>query len=423
MESPARVSPSPLCGDGQVSTAGCSESLRGTGEGSGLLSALPVKAIKGAKHAAPGPYLGFGLQTVRLCYHLLTAPKDSAVSIEHDDDVSVHYADGSILLEQAKSALNSEPLANKAVDLWKTFGNWVNWDPNPKSRSAGVHYCLYVTPRRSGELALRMSGATTDESATDVLKAIAGLRTKVLKAPAWQQHLRIFLTASLETQVYIVSRFSVQNGDDDPLQPIRERLMPFVSPDLLDEVCKQIIGHAKTESDQLLRKRLPGTIRVAAFHQYVQDFLRKLNSPALFSLAAKPTSEDVEKRLREAPLFVLQLDLINATPRQRMESVSDYLQSVADKALWAEAGKIFPETLGRWDQDLLGLHESVRTEVEIERSHLSVESAGMLVYVKCRQMQASLDTYVVTAGFIHGSLHELADKRRLGWHRDYLTLT
>jgi len=28
-------------------------------------------AVKAVKHAAPGPYLGFALQPVRLCYHLL----------------------------------------------------------------------------------------------------------------------------------------------------------------------------------------------------------------------------------------------------------------------------------------------------------------------------------------------------------------
>ena len=51
------------------------------------------------KHAAAGPYLGFALQPVRLCYHLLSSPRGSSVSLEYVDDVAVHYADGTLLLE------------------------------------------------------------------------------------------------------------------------------------------------------------------------------------------------------------------------------------------------------------------------------------------------------------------------------------
>ncbi len=65
-----------------------------------MLNVLPAAA-----HAAPGPYLGFSLQPVRLCYHLLTAPDEAHVSIEYADDVAVGLPDGRNLLEQTKSAL------------------------------------------------------------------------------------------------------------------------------------------------------------------------------------------------------------------------------------------------------------------------------------------------------------------------------
>ncbi|HEY7296498.1 MAG TPA: hypothetical protein VH684_01070, partial [Xanthobacteraceae bacterium] len=59
-------------------------------------------AVKGVKHAAPRPYLGFALQAVRFCFHLLDSPKGAKVSLELLDDVAVHYADGSLMLEQTK---------------------------------------------------------------------------------------------------------------------------------------------------------------------------------------------------------------------------------------------------------------------------------------------------------------------------------
>ncbi|NGQ93333.1 hypothetical protein G5V65_20815 [Rhodobacter sp. HX-7-19] len=77
--------------------------------------------IKPTKHSAPGQYLGFALQPVRAFYYLLTAPKGAKVALELQDDVSVHYADGSVCLEQTKSALKQNPISDWDEDLWKAF--------------------------------------------------------------------------------------------------------------------------------------------------------------------------------------------------------------------------------------------------------------------------------------------------------------
>jgi hypothetical protein len=381
-----------------------------------------IEATKRTSRAAPGPYLGFGLQTIRLCYHLLAAPPNTSVSVEFEDDVAVHYADGSILLEQTKSAISSNPLADGAVDLWKTLANWTEWDPNPQLRTASIKYQLYVTPPKSGDLAGQLAAATTGEAVSAALTAVAKRKTSSAKAPVWQQHLRRFLTAPPATQAYVVNNFFIVSSDIDPVDPIRQFLAPTVDDEVLDDVCRQIIGYAKTESDALLRRKQPGLIAVEAFRQHVRGFLRKLTSPALFSVAPKPTAEAVEEKLRESPMFLRQLDLIDASPRQRVSSVSDYLQTIADKALWAAAGKIFQATLDRWDEDLLGLHESVCTDVAVTQKQMDALNKGKLVYVKCRQLQASIDTHVATPWFIHGSLHELANELRLGWHPDYADL-
>src|SRR5271166_840674 len=87
-------------------------------------------AILAAKHTAPGQYLGFALQPVRLCYHLLTCPKGARVSLEHLDDVAVHYANGALMLEQTKSALKQNPLSDWAEDLWKAVANWLDSSAN-----------------------------------------------------------------------------------------------------------------------------------------------------------------------------------------------------------------------------------------------------------------------------------------------------
>jgi hypothetical protein len=75
--------------------------------------------------AAPGQYLGYGLQDVRLCMRLLSANDGDVVSLEYLDDVAIRKADGCYLLEQNKSALSRNPVSDWSASLWKTFANWL----------------------------------------------------------------------------------------------------------------------------------------------------------------------------------------------------------------------------------------------------------------------------------------------------------
>jgi len=76
-----------------------------------------------SKSTAPGQYLGYGLQDVRLCRHLLKAPPGCTVSLEFIEDTAIHRLDGTMVLEQSKSALSGNPLADGSVELWKCFAN------------------------------------------------------------------------------------------------------------------------------------------------------------------------------------------------------------------------------------------------------------------------------------------------------------
>jgi len=128
-------------------------------------------ATKPAKHSAPGQYLGFALQSVRLCYHLLTCPKGARVSLEYLDDVGVHFSDGTILLEQTKSALAQNPLSDWAEDLWKAIANWLH------SLSTGglpekVYFQIYVTPPKTGKLAQEINDAENEAQVAAITASV-----------------------------------------------------------------------------------------------------------------------------------------------------------------------------------------------------------------------------------------------------------
>ena len=102
-------------------------------------------AVKPSKHSAPGQYLGFALQPVRLCYHLLTCEKGASVSLEHHDDVAIHHADGTLTLEQTKSALKQNPMSDWASDLWKAVANWLDSAAKGEINADETNFLFYVT--------------------------------------------------------------------------------------------------------------------------------------------------------------------------------------------------------------------------------------------------------------------------------------
>src|SRR5690349_24876723 len=87
--------------------------------------------LSDVKQAAPGQYLGYALQHVRLCFHLLNVPDGAKVSLEYIEDVAIHGPDGETALEQTKSALTGNPLSDWARDLWKSVATWIDWWESP----------------------------------------------------------------------------------------------------------------------------------------------------------------------------------------------------------------------------------------------------------------------------------------------------
>src|SRR5579862_8030895 len=93
--------------------------------------------------SAPGPYLGFALQPVRLCYYLLNGENDDVVSIETRDDIEITTGK-KLVLEQTKSALSHNPVSDFAMDLWKTFSNWITQIKNDQVVPSDTRFRLYV---------------------------------------------------------------------------------------------------------------------------------------------------------------------------------------------------------------------------------------------------------------------------------------
>lgn len=375
------------------------------------------------KHAAAGPYLGFALQPVRLCYHLLSSPRDASVSLEFLDDVAVHYADGTFLLEQCKSALAHNPISDLSDDLWKTIANWFDAVETQKVDGARTSFQLYVTPSKHGKLSMAIHSAVDAKAVAALVKQVEDKLKKKANSPICIEHVQKFINATDALRLAVVGKTTVLATDDDPLEPLRELLRPTIPEELLDLICASAIGQAKEAADKCIRRKAPAIVAVAEFQRNFHAFVQQNNMAGyLPTFTEAPSKDTVKTLLKSCPVFVRQLQLVEASEEQQLRAASDFMRMSGDKAKWAEQGLVFNRTFDDWEETLLRKHDATRSEIQEVYSHKSHEAQGRIVYSRCAIMEVPLDSRAVPGHFTHGGFNDLSDRRELGWHPEYQAL-
>jgi len=379
--------------------------------------------LQPVKHAAAGPYLGFALQPVRLCYHLLSSPSDSSVSLEYLDDVAVHYADGTLLLEECKSALAHNPISDWSEDLWKTVANWLDAAQTQKVDEAKTSFQLYVTPPKSGRLSAAIHSASDLKAVEALVKQVKAKLKKKAASPKCVLHVQRLLDAPAALRLEVIGKTTVFATDADPLEPLRKLLSPTVPESSLDVICASAIGQAKEAADKCIRRKVPALVSVAEFRRNFHAFVRQNNMAGYLPTFTAAPSKDAAKALLTArPVFVRQLQLVEATEEQQLRAASDLMRTSGDKVKWADQGLVFDGSFEDWEHTLLRKHEATQSEVKDTFYEKPKEAQGRIVYSRCATMEVPLDSRAVPGHFTHGGFNDLADRRKLGWHPEHRTL-
>lgn len=385
-------------------------------------SKIAVRRKSSAKSAAPGPYLGYALQPVRLCYHLLSAEPESYVSIEHLDDVAVRSG-AELVLEQTKSALSQNPVSDWSSELWKTFANWIETIESGRAALDNTEFRLYVTPQHTGEIVQMLCDADSDGAADQAVAEIKGRLAKLPKAPAALRYLSKLLKYSPEKLRTLIKQFRFESVHNDPVDALRKLFRAGVSESVVDTCCHYAIGRAKEEADSLIRDGIVPEINAGTFRQAVNAFVRKNNlNSLLVSMIPPPAQDAIAKTLEDAPPFVRQLEIIDLSRDLQLRAVSDFLQTSANKTKWAEAGQIVRESLSEMDNELVGRHGLFQLELAVTSSHLAANKHGQALYARCSGSNVKLEGREVPAYFVPGSYNDLANRLTIGWHPDYMTL-
>lgn len=381
---------------------------------------MSLVELERPKSAVPGQYLGYGLQPVRLCYHLLSVPKGFKVSMEHVEDIAIHGPASTLILEQTKSALTGNPAADRSSDLWNTLANWSELPLRTLELVESFRY--YVTPSKAGPLVSQLHDARDVLSSDTLLKKFRS-RTFIGKLGVGiEPHISRFIAAGDDVCRRVIERFEFVS-EPNPLSAIQAKLTATIPDASLDEFCAAAIGIAKDEVEKLIRDGLSPIVDASRFRRKFRAFVRKYDfSGLLLPTVPTPADHQITQFIRNPPIFVRQLEAVDATATLITIAVSDYLRATADKINWADRGDIVDDSLAEMDISLIRHHEMAEDELIDTHRYLEPAERGRTLYRRCASAQMPLEGRVLPSYFVAGEFNSLAEECRLGWHPDHRTM-
>lgn len=379
---------------------------------------------------ASGQALGYALQYTRLAHILLEAADGTHCSLECLDDVASDSPEHGVRLVQSKSALTSNPVADRAQSLWKTFSNWLDFRESADFPAGKTIFEIYVSRPVDGKIVRAFHNATSKEQAIAAIELARGelwgtapeysLRDKL------SSEISKYVNRVLESNTVVLSEilcnFRLVCGSGSPNADLEALVRTHpVRPSKVTEITDYICGVVKRRVDELLEKGLPAILSRDEIHAVYSAFCRKVDSDTvLTSYAKRPTRE--EAMLNMPDVFVQQLELIGLDFEDKLGAINDFLMASADRTEWAIRGDVDESSFEELDDSLKRTWKNRRGILKIQYHSFPPEQQGELLYRNCLETKAPLEAKDTPGHFIPGCFHRLADELTIGWHPTYDSL-
>jgi hypothetical protein len=378
----------------------------------------------------PGQYLGFSLQQTRFLQLLLRASAGTTISLEVFDDVGAELPQRRKTAGQVKSALATNPIADRASDLWKTFRNWHDAASAGDLDPRRTIFEIYVAQPKTGNLVHAFSRA---QSLDDAANALENARTALWgAAPKYDlrrtlpknlaEHCQVVLDPANKILPGIIKNFRLECGTGDPLGDAKKLMQsPLIPTEIAEVAFPHALGWIKQRTDDLLQRQLPARVTYDEFATEMRAFVRKIDlRRILISYAPTPAKETVEaNRIRT---YVQQLELIDVSEEDKIQAINDCLRAEIDRTQWSTQGIIHESSLDDLWNTLSSFWKNKNAQNAITHKHLTHVEQGSLLYRDCMLLRVPLEGLEVPNHFTPGSFHTLADGEEVGWHREYKTL-
>ena len=382
-----------------------------------------------ARTQVPDQYFGYSLQAIRLLHMLLEAGPGVTVSLEVFEDVGQVEPSGSTLASQVKSGLVKNPISDRAVDLWKTFANWVAAVEDGSLDPEATVFEIYLGKKHRGKFAECFDSAATEAEALAALEAARvalfgnGKRPKAL-AQELDDHVKRVFAADRTMVSKIIQRFRIKMATRDPLSDLRPIISTKWAPQgSTDVLIQHAHGWLKEQTDRKLQQRKPAVISSDDFNEEMRRFLPRCDyRHVLFTMAGRPSPDQIEAERIRVPTYVQQLELIQLEDEGTLEAINDFLRAASARTWLSEEGIVHEESFDDFKDALISFWRNKQRQNNLIHPNQDNTHRGQLLLSECCLHQQRLQGLEVPNFLTSGSYHALADKPEIGWHPEFRKL-
>lgn len=389
----------------------------------------PIDIATRKSAQVPGQLFGYSLQAIRLLSLALDASPGTVLSLEVFEDVGAVDEKGNALASQTKSGLETNPVSDHSVDLWKTFSNWLTLVASGQLSIASTRFEIYLAKPHTGKLVTSFHAANTEEDAKVALDhardVLWGAPPKYPKKKKLAETLAPFVNHVLDPSsneaVGIIRRFELRTATKDPLRDLRPKVnAKWVRPESVELVIKYAHGWIKEQLDSLLLQGKAAALNVDEFNAEIAAYLPRVDfREILTAIAGTLELTDDAIAAEQVRTYVRQLELIEYSDEDVIEAINNFLRASAERAAWSEAGIVHEISFDDYEESLVAYWKNKRAVHRVIHKSLSGVECGQLLLADCGMHQQKLQGLEVPSFFTSGSFHALAEEKTVGWHPEY----
>ncbi len=384
----------------------------------------------GTAHSAAGPALGYLYQSYLPLLELARRAPESAnliVRLEFLDDVEFEDGYGSRELLQSKHHLSeTATLTDTGSDIWRSINAWISSIETIEGGEVPSLTLVTTATAPEGSAASLLRGDENRDSsrALEILRNVAHSSVNAVTQP-WRNR---FSALSRAMQERVVAAIVVADGavSIDGLDQELEKALFWGAP-VEDEPREDFIEHVKGWWLSVAVGLLTGELEAFSATDMVREIADIRDQYGPENLPTDPELPDpdaAEIGEYEERAFVKQLLLIAATDRQLANAIRDCYRAFTQRSRWQRRDLIGVGEIDRFERRLVEewnhLFTNLTAELEEGASDDDRRRCGREIFNQASSnAQARIRQKYEEPFMTRGSLHLLADDRRVGWHPDF----
>jgi hypothetical protein len=381
------------------------------------------------EHSAAESAVGYLYQ----CYLplLLLAERASrepelTLALELLDDVQFEEHGSARELIQTKHHLQSHgDLADTSVDLWRTINVWISVLENliAEETPAFTLITTGLAPGGSAASYLRADDDRDHDRAQASLLRAAASSTNQATA-RWRAR---FAQLSPNRRQQLVSAITVADGAltisdiDDRLKTALFWALP--STDRADTFIEHVRGWWFGIAVRLLRRQVRA-LAATDMLRAIQDIRDQFGPENLPRDPDLPDPDEVTVAGFQTRVFVRQLELVASTQEQLALAIRDYYRAFTQRSRWLRRDLVGVDEIDRFEANLVDewrfVFTNLTAELAADADEPEKQRHGRRILARAAETaRARIREHYDESFMTRGSLHGLADDRRVGWHPDF----